>query len=441
MQNILSKKNITAMALAGVLAATGVAILPSSADASSSLAGRIVLQVEENGEAWYIDPIDMKRYYLGRPDDAFKLMRDRGLGISNENLNRIPWPEANFDAPADLMRNVEGRIVLQVEQNGESWYVNPVDKKRYFLGSPQHALDLMRSVGLGITNEDLAKIEVGEASELSKEYWRNQSIAAIAGRTSATSTLVTALSAADFVAPFANLAREYTVFAPTNAAFAAVQSTVNTLLEEGNEELLKDVLQYHVVRGKVVAADLEDGMMLTTLNGDKLEVSITDDGVMIGDAKVAQADIMASNGVIHVIDSVLVPEIRTITEIAVATDSLSTLVAGLQAADFVDTFNDASANFTVFAPTNAAFNAAGGINASNIGDVDGLTSVLTYHVVAGSVKAEDLRDGQVLTTLNGETLTVSIEGDTVRVGGATVVAANVDAVNGTVHVIDSVLLP
>lgn len=116
---------------------------------STRLSGRIVLQVESKGEAWYIDPVTDTRIFLGRPADAFRLMRERGLGISNENFY-----DFQHTAPARL----SGRILLQVELNGEAWYVNPEDLKLYPLGRPTDAFRMMRELGLGIKDVDLVKI-------------------------------------------------------------------------------------------------------------------------------------------------------------------------------------------------------------------------------------------------------------------------------------------
>lgn len=185
-----------------------IALLPIQTLAASQHAGKIYLQVEANGEAWYVDPNTEERSYLGRPQDAFNVMRGLGLGISNENLAKIPVAvslsqgmDTDGDGLSDLLEDalgtdknsqdsdgdtftdhgeladgynplgagrlsydmafvdsVRGKILLQVEANGEAWYVNPVDGKRYFLGRPADAFAIMRSVGIGITNADLALI-------------------------------------------------------------------------------------------------------------------------------------------------------------------------------------------------------------------------------------------------------------------------------------------
>ena len=129
---------------------------------TEKLLGRILLQTEENGEAWYINPVDEKKYYLGRPLDAFNIMRQTGLGITNANLNKIPSNGTEWTINQDFKKYVLGRILLQAEENGEAWYVSPVNEKKYYMGRPQDAFDLMRNLGLGISNTDLRKIEVGE---------------------------------------------------------------------------------------------------------------------------------------------------------------------------------------------------------------------------------------------------------------------------------------
>lgn len=131
-------------------------------------------------------------------------------------------------------------------------------------------------------------------------------IVATAQATPDLSTLVAAVTAADLVETLQGEG-PFTVFAPTNEAFADIQSTVDTLLMPENKDDLTNVLTYHVVPGTYTAADLKDGQELTTVQGEKLTVSIDGDTVKVGDATVTQADVETSNGVVHVIDKVLVP--------------------------------------------------------------------------------------------------------------------------------------
>lgn len=131
-------------------------------------------------------------------------------------------------------------------------------------------------------------------------------VVATAQATPDLSTLVAAVTAADLVETLQGEG-PFTVFAPTNEAFADIQSTVDTLLMPENKDDLTNVLTYHVVPGTYTAADLKDGQELTTVQGEKLTVSIEGDTVKVGDATVTQADVETSNGVVHVIDKVLVP--------------------------------------------------------------------------------------------------------------------------------------
>ncbi|MCU0680203.1 MAG: hypothetical protein MUF50_02755 [Planctomycetes bacterium] len=122
-------------------------------DLALRLRGKILLQVENKGAAWYVNPQDLKRYYLGRPDDAFQLMRRFGLGVSNADFGFYD----SFHAPAKLA----GRILLKVEDKGQAYYVDPTNLKLYYLGRPFDALQVIRQRGLGINNVNLEKIVVG----------------------------------------------------------------------------------------------------------------------------------------------------------------------------------------------------------------------------------------------------------------------------------------
>lgn len=158
-----------------------------SGNAASKLSGMILLNVEKNGEAWYVNPQDSKRYFLGRPNDAFALMRTLGLGISEAEFVKIP--SANLSAATSstvttvvamsatstvldmgLARKLSGKIILQVEKNGEAWYIYPKDLKKYYLGRPADAFAVMRKLGLGISQKDLATIHKPGMSESINNY-------------------------------------------------------------------------------------------------------------------------------------------------------------------------------------------------------------------------------------------------------------------------------
>ncbi len=129
-----------------------------AATLASQLSGRIILSVEENGEAWYVYPVNLRRYYLGRPSDAFAVMRQLGVGITEVNFEKIASSDMPVSGDLELTKRLSGKIILQVEKNGEAWYINPVDLKKYYLGRPDDAFRIMRQLGLGITQQNLALI-------------------------------------------------------------------------------------------------------------------------------------------------------------------------------------------------------------------------------------------------------------------------------------------
>lgn len=254
-------------------------------------------------------------------------------------------------------------------------------------------------------------------------------------------TLNTAVTAAGLAATLKETG-PFTIFAPSDAAFAAVQQDVDMLLKPENKDQLAKILSGHVVNGKILAADIKNGQVITTIDGTKLLVSVTNGKVMVGDATIMLVDLMASNGVVHMINKVLLPpkpKVKDIVDIAIG--SAKTLAAAITAADLVETLRS-NGPFTVFAPTDAAF-------ASIQKEVDmllkpdnkaKLIKVLKYHVVYGKLKAADLKDGQLLTTVEGNQLRVAIKSGKVIINDAVVTAADVDASNGIIHVIDKVVL-
>jgi uncharacterized surface protein with fasciclin (FAS1) repeats len=251
-----------------------------------------------------------------------------------------------------------------------------------------------------------------------------------------------------------------TVFAPTDDAFAQIGTTLNCLLAPVGITTLADVLKYHVVPGEAKSTDLANNENLTTLDANNtLTVSIADGGVTIeatNDAEVIKADILASNGVVHEVNAVLLPKGFTapqcgtgsIAATAEGNKDLTTLTAALAAASLVDTLNGSTV-YTVFAPTDEAFNTLGEDTVQCLlkkDNLDALKSVLEYHVVAGYDLSSAIKDGQKVETLEKEKLSFSTAGGNVTItttsgGSAAVTAADVYANNGVVHVIDSVLLP
>jgi transforming growth factor-beta-induced protein len=236
----------------------------------------------------------------------------------------------------------------------------------------------------------------------------------------------------------------FTVFAPTDAAFSEIQADVDMLLKPENKEQLIKVLKCHVVSGKLLAKDLKDGLTLTTLDGEKLNVSLMSDGrFMVGDVHITTPDVVTSNGVIHIVDKVILPKIaRKLNITTIASANAKTLSAAIGAAGLTATL-EGDGPFTVFAPTDSAFSTIQKDVTTLLKpeNKDKLAKVLTYHVVSGKLVAADLKDGQELTTVEGQKLKVSIKNGVVMVGNARVIATDVDASNGVIHVIDKVLMP
>ena len=267
-------------------------------------------------------------------------------------------------------------------------------------------------------------------------------------------TLVAALQAADLVSALADEDALFTVFAPTDEAFAALgEDAIAELLAD--TEALTNVLLYHVVAD--AAVDSVDatalyGEMVTMLNGADVTIDARDGELYINNSKVIIKDIPATNGIIHVIDMVLLPESKdpaeptgTIVDIALADPQFSTLVTALEAADLVSTLADETAVFTVFAPTDDAFALLGTdtIN-SLLADVPTLTNILTYHVVgdqAVDAATAISLDGSDVEMLNGDTVSVSVQDEVLYINDSAVIVADVVGTNGVIHVIDAVLTP
>ena len=253
-------------------------------------------------------------------------------------------------------------------------------------------------------------------------------------------TLVKAVQAAGLVDTLKGPG-PFTVFAPTDAAFAKVPAeTLNALLAD--KALLTKVLTYHVVPGTVMAADASKLSWAKTVNGQSLYVTSGEGEVRVDGAKVIAADIVCTNGVIHVIDAVVLPR-KDIVDTAIGAGSFKTLVAAVTAAGLVETLKG-EGPFTVFAPTDAAFAAlpAGTVEAL-LKDIPALKGILTYHVVAGRVLSSDLKTGTIeATTVEGRKLTVTKAADgSVTVNGAKVASRDILTSNGVIHVVDAVLLP
>ena len=303
-------------------------------------------------------------------------------------------------------------------------------------------------------------------------------IPATAVSTGEHTSLVAALAHANLVGVLSGDG-PYTVFAPTDSAFEEMGLNLSGFDTDEENATLAKILSYHVTMGSVMSSDLSDGMEVNTLIQEPITVNFygEDTVVLNGDATVTSANVETSNGIIHIIDKVLMPpSLTTVTppvgEIcydmdthtvdlskteetcdemwipsvdipttAAATTIHTSLVAALEKANLTTTLKG-EGPFTVFAPTDEAFTAAG----INLDDYDtdekisALADILLMHVVSGKVMSSNLTDGMEATALSGDKLSFMI-GDTVSVNNATVIIADVPVSNGVIHVIDKVLMP
>ncbi|MDO8593256.1 MAG: hypothetical protein Q7R92_05895 [bacterium] len=214
-----------------------------AASLGARLTGRILLQVQSKGQAWYVDPADQKRYSLGRPSEALALMRGLGIGITNANLAKIPVGAANSPvAPDPLANNFTkqnlGKIFLQIENHGEAWYINPIDQKRYFLGSPNDAFIIMKSLSLGITDENLNQITVG---------W-----------------LATAVQPASQPVNGSSIMEQAAAGIRNNDA-----AEVKTLFSPNQEKLIDYIFTYLNADGRLTLANILSGSSLTSSTADQ----------------------------------------------------------------------------------------------------------------------------------------------------------------------------
>lgn len=301
----------------------------------------------------------------------------------------------------------------------------------------------MLAVGLSGTYADNCNVGHSEKQGKSMTETAGPDIVDVAAEAGTFNTLIAAAQAAGLVEALKG-GGPITVFAPTDEAFAKLgEDKINQLLEPENKDLLAAILTYHVVPGKVMAKKVVEANALDTLNGQRVDILVNDEGAFIDGAKIVTTDIKASNGVIHVIDSVILPSTEDIVATAVEDGSFNTLAAALQAAGLVEALQG-EGPFTVFAPTDDAFAALPAGTVESLlqpENKDKLTAVLTYHVVSGRVFSEAAAAGATVDTLQGQTITTKSEDGKVFINDAQVIKADIDTSNGVIHVINKVLLP
>ena len=255
-------------------------------------------------------------------------------------------------------------------------------------------------------------------------------------------TLVAAVQAAGLVETLKGDG-PFTVFAPTDEAFAKLpKGTLETLLKPENKGLLTSILTYHVVPGKVTAEQVVSLNNAKTANGQLVDISAKWGKVKVDNANVVKTDIMTSNGVIHVIDTVIMPSTKNIVETADEAGSFSTLIAAAKAAGLAEALMG-EGPYTVFAPTDEAFEALGSTVSELLKPENKtkLQDILKYHVVKGRVFARAAVTAGAATTLEGGRVSIGIDNGRLTANGAGIVLTDIDASNGVIHVIDSVLMP
>lgn len=261
------------------------------------------------------------------------------------------------------------------------------------------------------------------------------------------SILVSALQKADLVNTLKS-SGPFTVFAPNNAAFSTLFSQLGvTGIDELSAEALRPILLNHVVTGKIMSSEITSGYVATVNNSGPASASVKvlvqkSSGVTVDGSSVTMADVAASNGVIHVVDRVILP--ASVVSHAINNPDFSILVQAVVKAGLVEALS-ADGPFTVFAPTNTAFNnlfAALGVNGLDDLSVETLTPILLYHVVSGNILSSQVATGMVATLKEGSSIDVMVSGGSVKLNSSSnVVAVDVQGTNGVVHAIDAVLLP
>lgn len=256
-------------------------------------------------------------------------------------------------------------------------------------------------------------------------------------------TLAAALQAADLVDALKGKG-PFTVFAPTDEAFSNLpKGTVEGLLKPESKAALTGILTYHVVSGTVDAGKVVKLTNATTLNGQRIDIAVKDGGVMVDKAKVLVTDIECSNGIIHVIDAVILPTSDNLAETAVKAGTFKTLVAAAKAAGLVDALSG-DKPLTVFAPTDEAFSRLPEGTVESLlkpENLDQLKQILLYHVVAGRVYSDQALALDEAQSLAGPMLKITSSRNGAFINKSKLTATDIEASNGVIHVVDAVLMP
>jgi len=306
----------------------------------------------------------------------------------------------------------------------------------------------IESIGVTLADKQEGRFELdlsgirtyGEDDGPSPGSSRSDDLATVA-RGAGLSTLLDLVSASGVALP---PHERLTIFAPTNEAFAALpKDTVEFLLSTEGRATLQTILSHHVCTGDLTSSDLLGRRSIATLSGQR--VDITAEGMFtVDDARVLATDVAFDNGTVHVIDSVLMPELATIAAIAVQTEELATLTAAVDAAGLAGQLGEGNGPYTVFAPVNSAFERLPeGVLDTLLESRNRsrLAAVLGLHVVPGRINSSDFLAIGAVETYFGDIVDIRLSEGSVRIGNAAIVKTDIDARNGVIHLIDDVILP
>ncbi|MFT5424710.1 MAG: transforming growth factor-beta-induced protein [Phycisphaerales bacterium] len=386
------------------------------------------------------------------PSDAFGQAQGVEIRVRGDGRKYI------FDLRASNVRMMAGGFQQEFKTTKGQWKTIRLPLDQFRLVSfgrdvpNAPALDRNRIESIGITladkNEGPFKLEIDSIEAYSKDTAPSASapsqdaddLASVAQRAGLT-TLLSLLEVSGLELPSGE---PLTVLAPTNDAFAALPKAVvaRLLTPEGKSDLLT-ILKHHVVPSRLASAELLSRRTVSALSGQRLAVN-TDTEIRIGESGVLAFDVPFQGGVVHVIDAVLLPELRSIQTLTSDTDALSTLSAAIAASGIGDQLGSENGPWTVFAPANSAFEnlPAGALETLlKSENRDELIRVLGLHLVPGRLYANELITTGKIQTYFGVPIEFSLENGRLRVGDAGLITTDIEAGNGLVHIIDSVLLP
>ena len=257
------------------------------------------------------------------------------------------------------------------------------------------------------------------------------------------STLTKALQAADLVNTLKGKG-PFTLFAPTDEAFEKLpEGKLNQLLQDTSK--LKEILLYHVVSGNVLANDVVKLKEAKTVSNEIIKIKVNADGVLLNDSSnVIRTDVLAKNGTIHIIDTVLMPRVKarkTLVSVAKSAGLFTKLLESATKANLIATL-ESKGPFTLFAPTDEAFaKLPPDTLDSLLQDIPQLTDLLLYHVVEGQFLSKKIVQLKEIKTMNQKKLAIQVKGNNVLVDNAKAIQTDVEAENGVIHFIDTVLIP